>query len=81
MTVRLAEDGTIVLEGNCPAEDGETLARLLTLDPEAAVDWRSCQQAHTAVIQILLAVRPAMRGPPAVPMLRDWIEPIISGPH
>jgi hypothetical protein len=79
MTVRSAEDRTIVLEGHCPVEDAETLARLLSLTPAAAVDWRDCDYAHTAVIQILLAARPKMNGPPSGKPLRDWIEPLLSG--
>jgi hypothetical protein len=79
MTVRLSDDGAIVLEGRCPVEDGEALARLLSINPSAPVDWRSCQEAHTAVLQILLAVRPVMRGPPADEKLRSWMEPLLSG--
>ena len=77
MTVRRAEDGTIVLEGRCPIEEAETLVRLLSLDPAAAVDWRACDHAHTAVVQILLAMRPATLGPPRTMFLRDWIEPAL----
>jgi hypothetical protein len=77
MTVRTEPDGTIVLEGRCPIEDAETVARLLSLDPAAAVDWRSCEHAHTAVVQVLLAIRPPMRGPPGTATLRNWIEPML----
>jgi hypothetical protein len=79
MTVRRADDGTIFLEGRCPNEDGETLVRLLAINPAALVDWRLCEYAHTAVIQVLLAVRPAMRGPPPDLMLSEWIQPMLSG--
>ena len=47
MTVRLF-DGAIVLEGACPVEDAEPLQSLLLQYPEAAVDWRACDAAHTA---------------------------------
>lgn len=79
MTVRTAGDGTIVLEGRCPVDDVETLMRLLALDPSAIIDWRGCEQVHTAIIQILLSARPAMRGPPGSILLRNWIEPIFAG--
>jgi len=78
MTVRLADDGAIMLEGNCPVEDAETLARFLLLDPSAAVDWRTCEKAHAAVIQILLTARPLMRGSPRSAFLRDWVTPVVS---
>ena len=79
MTVRLADDGAIVLEGHCPVADGEALARLLAGDRSAIVDWRSCTEAHTAVIQILLAVRASMHGPPSSDTLRNWIDPLLAG--
>jgi hypothetical protein len=79
MTVRLSQDGTIVLEGRCLVDDAETLVRLLSLDPSAVVDWRDCGLAHTAVVQILLAVRPTMLGPPPTALLREWIEPVLAG--
>ncbi len=78
MTVRLADDGAIRLEGDCPAEDAETLARFLLLDPSAIVDWRNCEKAHTAVIQVLLAARPATTGPPRSAFLSDWVAPLIE---
>jgi len=79
MTVRVADDGAIVLEGVCPAEDAEALAGFLLLDPAASVDWRGCDNVHTAVVQVLLAARPAMLGPPRSSFLRDWVAPVLSG--
>lgn len=79
MTVRAAHDGTIFLEGRCPVEDAETLVRLLSLAPSATIDWRDCDHAHTAVIQVLMAARPTMLGPPRGIQLRHWIEPIFAG--
>jgi hypothetical protein len=79
MTVRRAEDGTIHLEGRCPIEDAEPLLQLLLQEAEGRVDLRACQHAHTAVIQILFAARPAILGPSPALFLRDWIEPALSG--
>ena len=78
MTVHLAEDGTIVLVGHCPVEDAEELTRLLLLEPSATVDWRACDALHTAVVQVLLAARPPLRGPPRDVSLAQWIEPALS---
>ena len=79
MTVRMADDGAIMLEGTCLAEDAETIARMLLLDPTAAVDWHACDQAHTAVIQILIVARPVMVGVPQSVFLRDWVTPVLRG--
>ena len=79
MTVRLAQDGVIRLEGVCPTEDAEPLLRLLSSNRRLAVDWTACEQAHTAVIQILLAARPELLGPPVDAFLRDHLEIQLNG--
>lgn len=79
MTVRGADDGAIVLEGTCPAGEAETVARMLLLDPAAKVDWRACDHAHAAIVQVLLTARPVMVGPPRSAFLRDWVAPAIAG--
>jgi hypothetical protein len=78
MTIALAADGTIRLDGDCPLEDAEELLRLLAANPEAAVDWRTCSYAHTAVIQILLAAGPQLRGPPKDGFLREHIDAVLA---
>ena len=78
MTVRLASDGGIVLDGLCPVEDAEALQQLQVRHPAARVDWSSCEQAHTAVLQVLLAARPEICGLTRSAFLRDWILPILS---
>jgi hypothetical protein len=77
MTVRVEGGGSIVLEGTCPIEDAEPLLHFLTTVPGPTVDWRSCDWAHTAIIQILLASRVPLQGPPRGALLRDVIEPLI----
>ena len=78
MTVRLAGDGTITLEDICQIEDAEKLQQYLLSDPAAPVDWRSCTAAHTAVVQILLASRPVVIGPPAGDWLKLYLDPLMS---
>jgi hypothetical protein len=78
MTVRLTTEGEIVLEGVCSSEDAEVLLRNLASAPTAQVDLRACEFAHTAVIQVLMAARPKLLGPPAGAALRDWVYLILS---
>ncbi|HEX3989933.1 MAG TPA: hypothetical protein VHX39_02045 [Acetobacteraceae bacterium] len=80
MTVDVAKDGTIVLAGICPVEDADTLVQLLLADPAAEIDWRTCDQAHTAVVQVLLASHRRTRGPPRTTFLSNWVEPLLAGP-
>ena len=73
MSVRRHDDGTIILEGTCPVEDAEPLLRLLEATPAAPVDWTLCTSLHTAVLQIILAARPALAGPCGDPWVRQWV--------
>jgi hypothetical protein len=79
MSVRLAIDGAIELVGECPLEDAEELLRLILQNPGCVVDWSECEEAHTAVLQVLMAARPTVRGSPASNFLRAWVEPFIHG--
>jgi hypothetical protein len=78
MTVRTTVQGAIVLEGTCPSEDAEILLQNLVATPGAQVDLRTCEFAHTAVIQVLMAANARLIGPPADPALRDWVCPILG---
>ena len=78
MTIRLAVDGTIKLEGSCDLEDAEKLQQYLMENPRATVDWRSCDMAHTAVIQVLMVAKPVLQGPPAGAFLRDHLDGLLK---
>jgi hypothetical protein len=78
MTVRLTTQSEIVLEGTCSSEDAEVLLQHLISAPNAPVDLRACEYAHTAVIQVLVAAGPRLLGPPAGAALRDWVYPILE---
>jgi len=78
MTVRLADDGTILLLDDCPAGDAEVLLQMSLANPAAALDWRSCRSAHTAVIQVLLASGRIPIGPPQGGFLSTLIAPALA---
>jgi hypothetical protein len=73
VSVRRHDDGTILLEGDCPVEDAEPLLRLLQAAPAAPLDWSRCGRLHTAVMQVILAARPAHAGDCGDPWLRRWL--------
>jgi hypothetical protein len=75
MSVRRHDDGTIILEGGCPAEDAESLLQLLQATPEARLDWAECGHLHTAVLQVILAARPLLVGPCGDPWVHHWMSP------
>jgi hypothetical protein len=72
MSVSQASDGQIRLSGAVALEEAEPLLRLLIDNPGAAVDWRGCVACHSAVLQVLLAARRPMFGPPASDFLKRW---------
>ncbi len=75
MTVRLAEDGVVRLEGRCPIEDAEQLQQRLLENPVAVVDWQDCTHAHAAVVQVILVGGPVVSGPAAWDFLNEFIAP------
>ena len=77
MTVRVTS-GTIYLEGECLVDDAEALAQQLSRSPRAIVDWSGCQSAHTAVFQVLLAIRPSVRGTPAGDFVAEHLAPLLA---
>lgn len=77
MTVR-QDGGTIFLEGDCDAEEAETLLGMMLAAPAAGIDWSSCRSAHTAIIQVLLAAGRSPSGPAGDEFLRRWIAPALA---
>jgi hypothetical protein len=74
VSVRRDDTGTIVLEGPCPVEDAEPLLQLLQATPAARCDWTRSSHLHTAIVQVVLAVRPVLTGPCGDPWIEQWIE-------
>lgn len=78
MTIQVTRDGVIELVGICSAEEGEILLQNLLAGPKKMVDWRGCESAHTSVIQVLMAARPKLLGPPSSALLETWVQPMLA---
>jgi hypothetical protein len=78
VSVRCDDNGSIVLDGFCPVEDAESLLQLFQAYPTAQCDWTQCGHLHTAVVQVVLAVRPIVIGPCGDPWIEQWIGPFIA---
>ncbi len=78
MSVRL-DGNVIILEGPCRVEDAEPLLGWLQADRGRVVDLAGAEHLHAAVLQVLMALRPAMRGTAEDAFLRDWITPALMG--
>ena len=78
MSVRL-DGNVIILEGPCRVEDAEPLLGWLQADRGRTVDLAGAEHLHAAVLQVLIALRPTIRGTVTDPFLRDWIIPALMG--
>lgn len=76
MTVA-ADNGTVFLTGCCGAEDAEPLLKHFQAGLKR-VDLGGCDHIHGAVLQLLMAARPAITGEPSE-FLSSWVIPLISG--
>ena len=77
MSMRL-DGNIIVLEGACRVEDAESLLGWLQTDRGLVVDLTDAEYLHTAVLQVLMALRPALKGTPKDDFIRHWITPALS---
>ena len=78
MTVRRVDDATIELEGVCFLEDVDPLLQHLSAAPRSTIDWRSCDAAHAAIIQLMLAAGVAVFGQPRGEFLKNMVDPLFS---
>lgn len=78
MTVRSIDNGVLVLEGACPAEDAETLLQLLQTQVTVTLDWTECRLLHTAVLQVILASGLVPFGPCGDPLVGRWLAPQLA---
>jgi hypothetical protein len=74
LTVNLVDKNAVELVGICPLEEAELLFQHLQENRSATVDWSKCEQAHTAVIQVLLVSKCPLKGPPSGKFLKDHVE-------
>jgi hypothetical protein len=73
MSLRQDADGTIFLFGSCPVDEAEPLHRMLLSDRTAQLDWTQCSHLHTAILQLVIAARPALAGPCGDPFVDRWL--------
>jgi hypothetical protein len=77
MSARL-DGNVILLEGACRVEDAEPLLGWLQADRGLIVDLTDAEHLHTAVLQVLMALRPAFKGIARDVFIREWLTPVLS---
>lgn len=77
MSVRIA-GSVIYVEGIGAVGDAEPILAALQEDRTRTIDLRGAARLHSAIIQLLLAVRPAVVGTPADPSYVAYIVPVLD---
>jgi len=77
MSLHIA-DGIIRIEGNATVEDAEPILAALIDRPDTAVDVGHALRMHSAVVQLLIALRPRIVGRPADAFLSAYIFPMLD---
>jgi hypothetical protein len=68
----------IVLEGPCRVEDAEPLLGWLQEDRGRIVDLTEAEHLHAAVLQVLMALKPTLRGGSRDAFVQSWIIPALE---
>ncbi len=79
MTV-VVEAGEIRLSGRCGVEEAEALLRALADAPESRVVL-AAERIHTAIWQVLLALRPRVAGAAPDPFSARHLLPLLARPE
>lgn len=69
----IMEGDLAILDAHCAIEEAETLLDWLRATASPRVDLAGCTHMHAAVLQTLLAMRPAVVAAPAVPFLAQFL--------
>lgn len=70
-------DNTAELTETCAIEDAETLLAWIKEHPKGVVNLKRCTHLHTAVLQVLLALRPPLGEAPEAPFLKNNVWPLL----
>lgn len=71
-------EGAATLSGVCAVEEAEGLLSWTLQNPEGRVDLSACEHLHTAILQVLLARRPAVTAVPPGGLLRQILQPLMT---
>jgi len=77
MSVRLA-DGIIHVEGAGEVADAEPILAALVDDHASTVDLSRAGRLHSAIVQLLLALRPRVIGTPSDPFYASHIVTLLD---
>lgn len=68
------------LDGAVTIEEAEGLLAWLAAQPDAEADLSGCTHCHAAILQLLMAARPAICAAPADAGLAGWLRAALPHP-
>lgn len=71
------EASTAFFEGACAPEEALELIEWLRERKRPKVNLKACEHLHTAILQVLLALRPPLSERPDDPFLAAWVAPLL----
>jgi hypothetical protein len=77
MSIQVA-GALIRIVGNAPVEDAEPLLAAIQEDLSRKVDLNQAAHLHSAIVQLLLALRPPITGTPSDPFFATYVLPLLD---
>ncbi|WP_042446162.1 hypothetical protein [Azospirillum sp. B510] len=71
--------GLARFEAACTVEDALPFAEWLETTAAPRVDLSACTELHTALLQLLMAAKPAVAAAPEEAFLGRWAAPVLGG--
>jgi len=70
-----------LLEGHCEIEEAENLLAWLLDHPKGKVNLKNILHPHTAVLQVLMALKPDISAGPVDETVSVWLVPALVEHH
>lgn len=67
-----------IMEGECTVEDAEVLLEWVLLNPKGKINLKQCEHMHTAVLQVLMAVKPSVSVWPNNDSPAFWLSTVLD---
>lgn len=68
-----------VLEGHCEIEEAENLLAWLLENPQGKLNLKQLGHPHTALVQVMMAIRPQVSVFPEDENVSVWLQPLLKG--
>ncbi len=66
-----------VVDGNCEIEEAETLLEWLLENPKGKLNLKQLGHPHAAVLQVMIALQPAISAWPEDEAISVWLRPLL----